>query len=332
MHKLLYTARTWLLKGACNLVRPFARFDPTENLLVFSDPRGGSTWLAEMLMTVPRTVLLWEPLNVANVSFFDDLNFSLRQYVPPDADWEEARQRFERLFRGDLIDHWTCQDPIGLARAERMVVKVCRGNALLPWMSATFDLAYEPVYLVRHPFAVVASQLRYGAWEDYEGFEVPKGPFDSYYREHEAYVQSLETVYEGLVAQWCLTNLVPLRSPRNDVDWITVYYEDLLADSDAQIRRIFDRWRMEPPPGIFAAAGRASSTTRRATFNDDVNRQLSKWMAYFDDEAVDRMMAVLDHFGVSEYGRDVRPLQGTTGSTSGAAASSCGDERACRNE
>lgn len=307
MHTLLYTVRTWLLKGICGGVGRTASFNPLENFIVFSDPRGGSTWLAEILLQVPRTALLWEPLNVALVPHFVDLGFSLRQHIPRSADWAEARDRFDALFRGEAIDHTTCRQPLRYLTAERMVVKICRGNALLPWLTRSFDFTYEPVYLVRHPFAVVSSQLNFGAWDDYGGFEAPSGPFDAYYRRHEDYLRSLSTDYEGLVAQWCLTNLVPLRSERNDVDWVTVFYEDMLQDPDREIERIFDRWEIPVPSGASAAARQASRTTKSATFRAGVDRQLSKWTSYFDDEQIERMQAVLDHFEVDLYGRSVYP-------------------------
>lgn len=309
MNKLIYRIRSLLFRGVRSTAARLSTYDPSGHLIVFSDPRGGSTWLAQILLSVSRTALLWEPLNVAFVSHYDDLEFSLRQHIPREADWPEARHRLEAMLRGELMTHYTCRTPMRHLFAERLVVKICRGNALLPWFTQALDLRFDPVHLVRHPFAVVASQLQKGAWDRYEGFHVPEGVYTDYYRQHESYLNALETKYESLTAQWSLTNLIPLRSEYRNRDWITVSYEHLLERPGREIERIFRRWGMETPEGAMRAAKRVSSSTKQSTFESGRERQLSKWTRFFSEEQIERMMGVLDHFGVKEYGRDLRPSE-----------------------
>jgi hypothetical protein len=291
-------------------------FDPAGNLMIFSEPRGGSTWITETIAAVPRTAILWEPLFIKHVEAFRNLGFAVFQHIPEEAEWPEAEQAFERLLRGRILNYWTCRQTTmkAMRRADRLILKICRGNALLPWLTRKFAFRYEPVYLVRHPLAVVASQLRQGGWDwEYSGFKVPGPPFNEIYAEHDRYLRGLKTKEEALTAGWCLTNLVPLRSSGNDHRWITVHYEDLIRDPGRGIRRIFDRWGTPIPDGIMEKVRGASSTTREATFEQSIEMQLSKWQEHLTADQQKRMLDVLEYFGVHEYGADPLPtLCGTS--------------------
>lgn len=121
-------------------------------------------------------------------------------------------------------------------------------------------------------------------------------------------MKSLTTKEESLVATWCLTNLVPLQHPKNNVDWITVPYETLLLEPESTLERIFETWGMPLPPGVLDRVREASQTTREATFETSVTAQLRKWQGHFSDEQVRRMAAVLDYFEVELYDTRVEPL------------------------
>lgn len=286
-------------------------FDPRDALLVFSDPRGGSTWITEMIQQVPRTAVVWEPLHLRYTDAFRKLGFGWRQHIPEDAEWEEARAVFEQVLRGRLLNEKLCSitDVAQVARAEQLIVKFCRGNALLPWLVRQFEFRHKPVYLVRHPFAVAASQLRFGAWDwEFKGMGVPKGRFNERYLDHKDFLESITTKEESLVATWCLTNLVPLQHPKNNVDWITIPYETLLLEPEPTLKRIFETWDMPLPPGVLDRVREASQTTREATFETSVEAQLRKWQGQFSDEQVRRMAAVLDYFEVELYDTRVEPL------------------------
>jgi hypothetical protein len=183
-----------LRNGLCQVVSKMVNFDPNENLVIFGDARGGSTWMAELIGQVPKTVLLWEPLHIGRVDYFKQLNFAWRQHIPEDETWYEAQGAFEQLFRGKVLTHYTCSfsSPFYFLFADRMLVKFCRANALVPWLTRVFDFKYEPIYLVRHPFAVVASQLSHPAWESkFDGYQIPDGPYNDLYLIHAHFLSNL---------------------------------------------------------------------------------------------------------------------------------------------
>lgn len=71
-------------------ILPFARrnesthiINPKNTILIFSNPRGGSTWLAEILNSIPSLAI--EPLKLGKLKEFNKLNFCRYQPIPENA-------------------------------------------------------------------------------------------------------------------------------------------------------------------------------------------------------------------------------------------------------
>ena len=291
------------------LTQRAVELDPTANVLLFADPRGGSTWLAETLQSGLELELLWEPLQPRLVPRFGDLGFGWRQYIPAQAKWPAARRAFQDLLRGKLLNRHVCRYTRAsrLAASERVLIKFCRGNALLPWFVRQFELAHEPVLLLRHPFAVAASQMGHGHWNEASYSFDASAPFSEREGAHASYLASLRTRPELLVATWCLANTAALEQPPADRPWITVYYEQLLAEPAEQLGRIFERWSLDLPKRVLEQVGKPSSMTKDASALHDSTKQIAKWRQVFSPADIERMLAVLDHFGVTVYSDQLMP-------------------------
>lgn len=294
----------------CRIVANAKEFVPEEQILIFSYPRSGSTWVAELINKVPRTVILWEPLHLRNVPEFRELGFGWRQYIPENAAWDEALETFNSLFKGAYLNHWLSNVafPLEFYSADRMIVKFVRANGLLPWLTMNFDFEKDPIYLLRHPFAVAASQMKEGSWDyKFEEYEIPKMPFDEIFRAHASFLSTLKTKPEEIVATWCINNKIVLESERHNSGWVTLYYESLLLKPEEELIKLFDRLDMELPPGIFERLSKASYTTGEATFQKGIKPQLAKWRTSFDKEDITRMQRVLDYFGIEVYSKNLLP-------------------------
>lgn len=288
------------------LVRRMVDFDPLSNLLVCGGPRSGSTWLGELIACTPRSALLFEPLTATQQGPFRDLGFAWDQPIPPDAKWPEARAAFEAMLRGKAITDWnivySSSSVASFLTARRMVVKCCHANALLSWLVRQFNFRYQPIFLVRHPFAVVASQLENPRWaHGTPRFKIPDCRYRECIERHEPFLSQLDSRAQVLTAQWCLSNVDPLGSGDNDQRWTTVFYENLLMAPERQLRRVFDRWGLPLPDKILRRVTKPSKTTREATFKLGVEQQLSKWKAAFSPDERRKMIRVLKYFGVSIY-------------------------------
>ncbi len=286
------------------------RFDPRESIIVSANPRGGSTWLFEVLTSIQNTATLYEPLHQRWMPELAEIGFDWHQRIPADADWPEARQLFDDILSGRKLTPDVCQysDIKDYRTAERLVVKFIRTNDCLPWLLNQFDFKLKPVVLTRHPIAIAASTLRHENWQGRPSHYVfPETRYSDYSDKDRAFLEGLSTVEEVRVAKWCTRNRSFLNHPGHNKDWITLHYEDMLLDPEKSLRHLFEAWQMELPEAAMSLVDKASRTSRETTFSDDKQQQLEKWQTRFTPDQIDRMIAILDHFEIDLYGRDAMP-------------------------
>ena len=290
-----------------DLVSKLKSFDSTNNFYVFSDPRGGSTWLTEIVKQIPNTAILWEPLHLDFANELLKTGFSWRQFIPEDHSWDGVKIEIDRMIRGRRWNIFSSQmtNPLELILARHLVIKICRGNRILPWFVKQFRFKYKPVYMVRHPFAVVQSQLNQGGWDSpFKKFEIPKSPFVQFEEEHYDFLFSLNSKPELLTAVWCISNKQTIDNDRNGKDWIFLTYEDLFLRPEEMVKHIFDVWGLEVPVSINYSK---VSATSKGTDTKNKLAQLSKWQEAFTSDDIQRMSKVLEHFEIKLYSDTILP-------------------------
>ena len=274
---------------------------PETATTVFAEPRGGSTWLEELLKTVPNSATIWEPLTISRVKEFRDIGFSWRQHIPEGAEWPEALDLFTKLFHGQLFNAFMSGPNTirQLREAEHFIIKFCRGSLLLPWLVENFPLK-PPVFLVRHPCGVVSSQSNFGAWNHVPA-SISIQPDERFPDLLERELQNLDhvtTQLERFAALWAINQKYILNHPLNDIAWITISYEEMLLDIESVLRKIFSRWNMEMPPGIVERANAPSKTTRAGSAVHDPQSQLDIWKNRLSPEQVDAVLRIVHRIGV----------------------------------
>lgn len=286
------------------------RFKPNDSLLIFSDPRGGSTWLAEMIATIPGSFIYWEPLNPVYLKELKKLNFSWRQHIPKEESWPEAKAFFDQILSASIINEWTAMKMSVQEYGNGIfpIVKICRGNHLLPWLVKQFNFKYKPLYLVRHPLAVVSSQLKQGGWDsDFTKFNIPDMPFNHEYVDHKEFLEGLKSKSESLLATWCITNRDLLAKQSNE--WITVYYEELVLDPETQFHKIFSEWNLPMPNELSNRFDHWSSTSLDTSQSYDQESQLNKWRNDFSAMELEGFQTILDYFDITYYSTEqAKPL------------------------
>ncbi|WKV13430.1 hypothetical protein [Marivirga harenae] len=280
--------------------------EPNNVMTIVGDPRGGTTWLAEIIQSIPKTEILWEPLLLEREPTFKNLNFSYRQFISENASEPKIKASFEKLFSGKILNSYLCQftKPMEIKNCSQLVVKFCRANQLLPWLTHEFNFNYLPLYIVRHPCAVVASQLKKGGWDKVSNqFEIPYDkPYSEFYTQHESYLLSLDTKIKKLAATWCLCNSVPLNHNENNKKWITITYESLIMDGIQQLKRIEDKWRIEFPESAFSKLNKAStSTVKGSPILDGKGSQLKYWQKQLSEKQINEIREVLNYFKIHLY-------------------------------
>ncbi|MBZ0205145.1 MAG: sulfotransferase [Flavobacteriales bacterium] len=306
-----FMERRWLAFRLARLQR-YMKTDPSRAILLFASPRGGSTWMEEMLATIPRTATIWEPLDLDRGTGFRELGFGWRQHIPEETRWPEAEELFTCLFSGKLLSPYLAQatTPAELRAADRLIVKFVRGHLLLPWLVKRFSMP-KPVLLVRHPCAVVASMMKHGAWDEHP---IPP-PLPAAHRYDELVMHyhniagTIRTKEEYLAHIWCSTHAYLLKHPLNDKAWTTITYEELLLDTEGTLKKVFAPWGMPVPQAALELSKHPSRTTRPGSPTAQPLDQLTHWRSLLDQGQQDRILGMVERFDVDLYGTDPLPVR-----------------------
>lgn len=279
------------------------KITPEESIIISSDPRGGSTWLSEIINSIPNSVVYWEPLNLDCNRYLRELHFSWRQHIPFDEEWPEAKSAFDRILSLKVINNWTTQkiEVRSFMKSRFRIIKFCRANNLILWLVNQYDFKFKPILLLRHPFSVVLSQMKHGGWTSTKNrFRFVDSPFNERIASHKNFLQDLTSREEVLVANWCLANYDVLIKNEKV---LKIHYEDILLNPDRFIHEVFEEWNLNIPDKIWENIESVSSTNVDYVKNNH-EKQLGKWKNEFTVHQIENMQNILDYFGVTTYSKN----------------------------
>jgi len=255
------------------------------SLAIIAHPRGGSTWMAELMMNIPDSVLIDEPLwrgklrslnstpkpGEGKIDAIDKLGFYYNQPVPELKSWPEAKVEFEKILTGKVLSLNIYRDNNfrTLNRSKFFVTKFCYAHLLLRWLLKNFQL--NAILLTRHPCAVVSSQLSHPAWKNLrinKPLKFPDFLHNELYKELEIRIPKLATREEFLAAIWALGIKQTIYSNDNDLNWITVAYENLVINFKFEINRIFKRLNIKVPDSIWQHQYKPSGSSTGKSITD----------------------------------------------------------------
>ncbi len=265
-------------------------YDLRNTIVVSGSPRSGTTWLAEMIATLPRSAICFEPLHLDQVPAARRAGFGWRTILDEMSDEPELASFMRNVLEGRVLDRWTTQDMRPSLPPKTWIVKFVRTNRLLPWLVSNFDVR-RPVVILRHPCDVVASQLARDFPSD------PPPDETVFLRAHPEFSDvhaSLATPEERLAFVWASDTFLPLTSALRD-RYDVICYEDLVRDSVAIVERLFAGWSLPAPNGL-----RARSTRRSFTSSADRYPGLTK-------EEANRVLRVTHAFGLDFYDTSPQP-------------------------
>jgi hypothetical protein len=278
----------------------YGRCSQRDALVMTGSPRSGTTWLGQVLSEIPGSSLLFEPIQLNQVPEAEQSGFSWRTYVSQNADWPEGRRYLERVTQGKILNHWTTRE-MSVRRAlttRFLILKFVRANRMLSWLCNQLPIS-RAALIIRHPCAVVASQLREGSWDNPSKPEAPE--FLVEYPAFQEILAGLCTREEYLAANWAIDNFVPLAAPQPN-PWQLLTYEKLVSDFDGELTRLFDAWDMQIPSGIASRFSEPSSVTHRSGMSG-----LAGWKQALNEEQVHRILNVTTAFGLDFYTERVEP-------------------------
>jgi len=306
-------------------------------LVIAGFGRSGTTWLQDALATANHLRAVFEPLNPDAVQgsrahayrfvnpdseepdlyrflhhfFFEEFRslwadsriVKQKLIVRPGdlASWESSRRVLRQYGRAfDYLKRYRKQRQNG-----RRIVKFVRANMMLSWLKRAFDA--KVVFIVRHPAAVVTSQLRSPAsWNPYARIEQ--------FRNDSALLETLDDRSRALLFRpcedietctllWCIENQEALRQARESKIHV-VYYEDLVRDGARRWREITAVLGLDIVPQAELVARPSQQTWGQPTDDPALVRRYAAWKERIDGASARRIQATLDAARVDFYSID----------------------------
>jgi hypothetical protein len=272
-------------------------------VLLAGSGRSGTTWVQELINHRHDHRAIFEPFLGSMVPFCS--HFQRKQYLRETDDSPEflgpARTILGGAFRNDWTDQYNDR-PI----YHKRLIKDIRANLMLHWLHRHFP-AVPIVFLMRHPCAVVASQLR-GRW-GLNAADLLKQPqlVDDFLGPFVGLIRCARDDFENLLLVWCVENYVPLRQFRRG-ELLVVFYEELVRYPSREVGRLFHFLRRPVEPGAFEQLRRPSAQSRSWSTILTGDDLLEPWRRDLDASQIRRAAQYLRLFGLDElYGEDAMP-------------------------
>lgn len=318
-----------------NLLFKSKKIEMKDTILIVGSPRSGTTWLMDILGTLPGYTKVFEPLNPIWCPESFEVGFRSRTYLKSNDSWPEGEEFFRKTFTGkianipikdnpmsDLLYGFSIKNAISHLFATNLIVKSVNMNRMLSWIAKSFQLK-AIFFIIRHPCASIASQLKSGLY----GYRPSSPPYydilpkkddildeiaeiDDFDSNLINKLQNLKTKEEVLAASWSLDNYIPL-SQSQPFPWKTIIYEKLVKEGESEIKKIFNSiGEKNIPPSAFYYLRKPSIVTlkedRRIINQPD--QQLSKWKDYLSEKQIERIQKIVSYFDLNFYSEDVEPI------------------------
>lgn len=308
------------------LVFKSKKIDIKDTILLVGTPRSGTTWLMEIFRTIPGYVSLFEPINPIFFPESYELGFEPRKYLSENSSWSEGKSYLTKTFSGKSytrVPLYQFKPEMIMNRllGNKLIVKAIGLNRLLPWIANNFNLR-AIFFIIRHPCAVISSQLKTG----YCGYHLTTKPYSDIFPtvqnvcEEASKIPSLDSTIieqlkkiktreEILAASWCLDNYVPLSHER-PYPWKFIIYEKIVTEGEKAVRNLFtDIGEKNIPKSALKNLRVPSLLAPRDELQvvKNTNKQLSKWKKTLTKEQIERILNILTDFGLDFYTTDVEP-------------------------
>lgn len=271
----------------------------SRSLIITGSPRSGTTWLGELISNIPKSIILFEPLHLNRNPRAKKFEFEWRTYINSNTDNPKAKEFFEDLFNCKFLNSWITREVAvtRLFNIQYCIYKFVRANMLIGWLNNNFNIN-KPVLIIRHPCAVISSQLRLKQFSKVKSALMNKNYYIDFPHIKDK-LNNYKDFEEILAARWCQENYIPLINNRSSCILIT--YENLLNNPEKEIKKIFNEWNIEIPEKIYKNFSISSSTTFRDIDHKNKMKMLSTWQKDLNKNQINKILKVVKDFGMDFY-------------------------------
>lgn len=304
------------------------KFEISDCILLTGAPRSGTTWLMEIFETIPGYSYIFEPFQP---EWFPDslkTGFKNRLYLLPEANWVKGEEYLKNIFTGKIVSRsplykYKVNMLINRVFSNKLIVKSVRITRLLPWVEKKFELK-KIFFIIRHPCAVVASQLKTG----YVGYHNENPPYNNRPPTLKEIIneateinfikqsiieklKKINTQEEILATTWCLDSIVPLN--QKSKRWDTLIYEKLVTKGESELESILEKIGEKKSLRSALDQMKIPSLLTQNDAKDLIknsNLQLSKWKKTLSDKQIERIIKIVNIFDLNFYTEDIEPDYG----------------------
>ena len=310
------------------------KFNINDTILIVGAPRSGTTWLMEILGTLPNYTNTFEPLNPIWSPNSFEVGFKSRTYIKRDTNWPKGEEYLRKIFIGQiaevpikdgllvsLLTGFSIKNTLRHLFGKKLIVKSVNMNRMLPWIAEKFQLR-KIFFIIRHPCAVVASQIKTGLC----GYRSIQPPYRDVFPTKKDILEEalkinvinpdlynklkkIKTREEVLAASWCLDNYIPL-SQKSPQQWSQVVYEKLVKDGKKEIVRLFNEiGEQKIPKSAFYKLKKPSMVIvkKEKKLIKKPIEQLSKWKKNLSEKQIENILSVVSDFGLDFYSNEIEP-------------------------
>ncbi len=276
--------------------------DPARSILLAGSGRSGSTWVSDVINARNDLRTIFEPFHPQRVALCR--HFPRRLYLRPDSAPAEYVEPIERILAGRIRGWPDAQNRCLWPRGR--LIKVVRAQLFLRWIAVRHP-EVALVYLIRNPFAVVASRLAVRWRAPLRWFLEQPELVEDHLAPHRARLEAAESRFERHMLMWCVENFVPLRQFAAAPLYV-LFYENLVSDPEASTRALYEHLGLRFAPALLREISIPSVVSRPDSAVHSGEDRLASWRKHLEPPQIAQGLDILRSFGLHAlYGEDGLP-------------------------
>lgn len=292
------------------VIRGMIHYNPSgeiaETVILAGLPRGGTTWVSEVINYDNSYRYMFEP-------FYPRYVPSIRQrrihaYMRPgDLGVKNFSKAVDKIVTGNIRNPWIDRFNRKVIY-DKILIKDIRINLLLGWLAHHYP-NLKMILLMRHPFALAFSQERVGWGAGVKAYYQDAQLVKDYLERFIPSIAQAESHFEKRVVVWCIENYVPLHQLSGKKNVYVCFYEWFCADVVAEAKKLLfwlGKNTAELSEDHLRAPSKTSKKDSAVYTGDDL---ICRWTKHISPSDVGRGMKILEVFGLHKiYEESPLPL------------------------
>lgn len=307
-HSILMKATAPLLRGAGCVANKVHRERNRNPIIISGSPRAGTTWVAESIAkALGSRRILWEPLQEGNPDRYGK-GFSKRPFLTDGNVTQGQIDFFKDIISAKNANAHTLRlrkfpgNFFHSLNSDRLIIKFVRGNGVVGWMHRELNIP-KPLIIIRHPCAVISSQLKMGTWKSHP--HVDPGLVE-YYPEFRRFLKSESDLHMRLALTWAGDFLAAYH---NKESVHIVHYESLVTNGAKELLQPLRDWGVEEYfSNVEDALIIPSSTVYAWSDLSSTLKKMNRWTTELAPSVVFDIMNLIKDVGIDCYEESPVPL------------------------